>query len=122
MQVLPYLKGKFEIPGVKIQRGILQGDNLSPLRFCLALNPPSNLINEQGHGYNLTCNRKMTKETRKATHLLYMDDLKLSAPNEKKLANQLKLVKQYSEDIRKEFGQQMCIWHMYKEKQKEQPS
>ena len=33
-----------------------------------------------------------------------MDDLKLFVPNENKLADQLKLVKQYSEDIRMEFG------------------
>ena len=37
-----------------------------------------------------------------------MDDLKLFASNDKKLADELKLVKQYSEDIRMEFGLDKC--------------
>ena len=41
-------------------------------------------------------------------HLLYMDDLKLFAPNDEKLSDQLKLVKQYSEDIQMEFGLDKC--------------
>ena len=49
----------------------------------------------------------MTKETRKVTYLLYMDDIKLFTPNDKKLADQLKLVNQYS-DIRMEFGLDKC--------------
>ena len=34
--ILQHSEGKIEIPGVKIRRGIFQGDNISPL-FCLAL-------------------------------------------------------------------------------------
>ena len=49
--ILRYLEGKIELPGVKIRRGILQGDSLFSLLFCLALDPLSNLINEQGHRY-----------------------------------------------------------------------
>ena len=49
------------------------------------------------------------QETRKVTHLLYMDDLKLFTPNDKKLADQLKRVKQYSEDIQMEFGLDKCV-------------
>ena len=52
--------------------------------------------------------KKTTKETRKVTHLLHMDDIKLSAPNDKKLTDQLKLVNQYSEEIRMEFGLDKC--------------
>ena len=76
--------------------------------FCLALDPLSNLTNEQAHRYNLTCNRKMTKETRKVTHILYMGDIKLIAPNDKKLEDQLQLVMHYSEDIQMEFGLDKC--------------
>ena len=37
-----------------------------------------------------------------------MDDLKLFAPNDKKLTEQLKLVKRFSEDIQMEFGLEKC--------------
>ena len=49
--ILQHSEGKIEIPGVKIRRGIFQGDSLLCLLFCLGLDPLSNLINEQGHGY-----------------------------------------------------------------------
>ena len=98
--ILPYLEGKIEIPGVKIRHGILQGDSLSPFLFCLSVDPLSNLINEQGHGYSLTCNINEQINNKGDKHLLFMDDLKLFLPNDNKLTDQLKLVKQYSEDIR----------------------
>ena len=106
--ILQHSEGNIEIPDIKTWHGIFQGDSLYPLLFCLALDPLSNFINEQGHRYNLICNRKTTKETRKATHLLYMDYLKLITRNYKKLADQLKLVKQYSEDIQMHFGLDKC--------------
>jgi len=34
---------------IRIQRGIYQGDSLSPLWFCLALNPPSYLLNRTNY-------------------------------------------------------------------------
>uniref|UniRef100_A0A8C4Q1E9 creatine kinase n=1 Tax=Eptatretus burgeri TaxID=7764 RepID=A0A8C4Q1E9_EPTBU len=45
---------------------------------------------------------------RKVTRLLYMDDLKLFAPKDEKLLQQLKLVKWYSDDINMEFGLDKC--------------
>lgn len=36
---------KYNIEEVKIQNGIFQGDSLSPLLFCLALNPLSSMLN-----------------------------------------------------------------------------
>ena len=44
--VLQHLEGKIEMPKVNIRRGIFQGDGLSPLLFCLALDPLSKLFNE----------------------------------------------------------------------------
>ena len=73
----------------KIRRGIFQGDSFSPLLFNLALDLQSNLI-WQGHGYTPISNKRTSKDTRKVTHILRMDDLKLFAPNDKKLAEQLK--------------------------------
>ena len=75
--ILQYSEGKIKIPGVKMDCGIFQGDSLSPLRLYLALDPPSKLIREQGHGYTETSNQRTSKETGKVAHLLHVDDLKL---------------------------------------------
>jgi len=37
----------------RIQRGIYQGDSLSPLWFCLALNPLSYLLNRTNYGFGI---------------------------------------------------------------------
>jgi hypothetical protein len=51
---------KLKFEPIQIKRGIYQGDSLSPLWFCLAINPSTNLLNSTGYGFN---------------HLLYMDDI-----------------------------------------------
>ena len=38
----------------QIRRGIFQGDSLSPLLFCMALNPLSKELNRTGYGYWMT--------------------------------------------------------------------
>ena len=106
--MLQHLERNIEIPGLKLRRGIFQGDSFFSLPFCLLLDPLSNLINEQGLRYILASNKRMSKETGKMTHLPYMDDLKLFAPNDKKLAEQLKLVKRYSDDIQMGFVRDKC--------------
>ena len=64
---------------VNIRRGIFQGDSLSPILFVLCLIPLSALLNGMGDGY------KLRKDRGKINHLLFMDDLKLYAKNEKEL-------------------------------------
>ena len=51
---------------VSVKCGIFQGDTLSPLLFCLALNPLSYLLDNL-RGYKIS-------ETVNLTHLMYMDD------------------------------------------------
>ncbi|KAG6459255.1 hypothetical protein O3G_MSEX011287 [Manduca sexta] len=58
---------------IRIKRGIFQGDSLSPLWFCMALNPLSTLLLDSGLGYRLR------RGSEPISHLLYMDDLKLFA-------------------------------------------
>jgi len=73
---------------------------LSPLLFCLSLNPLSYLLDELS-GY-----RVVNSST--VTHLLYMDDLKLFAPNDAGLQTSIDLVEMLSADIRMSFGIENC--------------
>ncbi|XP_044757776.1 uncharacterized protein LOC123315935 [Coccinella septempunctata] len=88
---------------IAIRRGLFQGDTLSPLWFCLALNPLSMLINKQKYGYILDKNRKV-----KITHQLFIDDLKLYASNEEQLEKMLEIVATFSETIKMEMGLDKC--------------
>ena len=62
---------------VKIQRGIFQGDSLSTQLFALGM-VSLNYILRKGKG-----RYKFTKSQQKLNHLLYMDDIKIYAMNEK---------------------------------------
>ena len=64
---------------VNIKRGIFQGDALSPLLFVVAMIPLTHVLRKIKSG----C--EFTKSKEKINHLLYLDDLKLYAKNEKKL-------------------------------------
>ena len=77
---------------IHIKCGIFQGDCLSPLLFCIALNPLSELIKDTSYGYKLKCNLLVQ-------HLLYMDDLKLYAKNEKEIDLLLRTVLIFCEDV-----------------------
>jgi hypothetical protein len=47
---------KLKSEPIQIKRGIYQGDSLSPLWFCLAINPLTNLLNSTGYGFNIRLN------------------------------------------------------------------
>ena len=85
---------------LRINRGIFQGDSLSPLLFCLALAPLSSLLNESSYGYEIY--------GQKVTHLFYMDDLKTYARDDEHQTGLLKIVKTFSDDIQMEFGLDKC--------------
>lgn len=77
-------KTRLKIPNVStnlipINRGVFQGDSLSPLWFCLALNPLSTLLNDTNYGFEI----KQDAEPVKVSHLLYMDDIKAYASTNK---------------------------------------
>ena len=86
---------------IKIQCGIFQGDALSPLLFCIALNPLSELLRRTEFGYTV-------KSGHRIHHLLYMDDLKLYGKNENQINSLINTVKIFSEDIRMKFGLDKC--------------
>ena len=102
---LKHEKGEIVLNDVKIKRGIFQGDSLSPLLFCLSIDPLSRLLNSKDEGYNMN---PRGQQTQKVGHLLYMDDLKLYASNDNMLKNQLKTVKEFSADITMKFGLDKC--------------
>ena len=82
----------------KIQRGIFQGDALSPLLFTIAMMPLNHIIRKCAAGY------KLSRSQEKINHLMYMDDIKLFANNEKLLETLIHAVRIYSQDIGMEYG------------------
>ena len=61
---------------IRIQQGIYQGDSLSPLWFCLTLNPFSYLLNRTNYGFGI---HSGNQEMQRLNHLLYIDYIKLYA-------------------------------------------
>ena len=82
-----------------INGSIFQADSVSPILFCVALIPLSKL-NNTGYDHKIYDNT--------ISHLFYMHDLKLFAKNYQQLQGLLDIVKQFSDDIRMEFGPDEC--------------
>lgn len=93
--------GQSKTREIFIRRGIFQGDGLSLLWFCLALNPLSDLLHDNGCYYNIGGEAKLN-------HLFYVDDLKLFAKNKQHLIGLLETVKRYSESIKMTMGLDKC--------------
>ena len=90
------------IPEIKIQRGIFQRDALSPLLFLIAMMPLNHILRKCVAGYTLS------RSQEKINHLMYMDDIKLFAKNEKELETLIHAIRIYSQDIGMEFGIEKC--------------
>ena len=105
---LSHTNGDISIPDVKIQRGIFQGDSLSPLLFCLAIDPLSKVLKKQNVGYDLGQVRGRNKKKEVVNHLLFMDDLKLYADSDPNLNKLLNIVHKFSNDIGMNFGLDKC--------------
>ncbi|CAD7002869.1 unnamed protein product [Ceratitis capitata] len=102
---LSHKNGLIKTAPIPIKRGIFQGDALSPLWFCLALNPLSSILNETNYGFNIKGSRA---SQHKLSHLLYIDDIKLYASSERQLKTLLELTEDFSNDINMSFGIQKC--------------
>ena len=92
----------------KIQRGIFQGDALSPLLFIIAMMPLNHILRKCAAGY------KLSRSQEKTNHLMYMDDIRLFAKNEKELETHIHAVRIYSQDIGAEFGIKNVPWSSWK--------
>jgi len=99
---------------ISIKRGIFQGDSLSPLWFCMALNPLSRLLQNSKLGFGIRNNGKVEYLI---SHLLYMDDIKLYATNQLQLDKLIKITKNFSDDINMKFGIDKCkVLHIHRGK------
>ena len=94
--------GGRKLAEVKNQRGNFQGDALSPLLFIIAMMPINHILRKYTTGY------KLGRSQEKVNHLMYMDDIKLFANNEKELETLIHTVRIYSRDIGMEFGIERC--------------
>ncbi|KAL1446790.1 hypothetical protein WDU94_005582 [Cyamophila willieti] len=90
---------------IHIRKGIFQGDCLSALWFCIALNPLSNLLRSKPMGFNI---RGEGRVMYKINHLVYMDDLKLYASSKSQLDQLIQIVSEFSSDIQMKFGLDKC--------------
>ena len=95
----PLTSGSKHLANIKIKRGIFQADALSPLLFCVAINPLSYILRDAKQGYTLKTGHKLN-------HLFYMDDLKLYVKNKKDLTALNEAVRIFTTDIY--FGLEKC--------------
>ena len=86
----------------KIQNGIFQEDALSPLLFVTVMMPLNYILRKSTGGY------KFTTLQEKINHLMYMDDIKLFAKNEKELETLIKIIRIYIQEIGIGFGMEKC--------------
>ena len=85
--------GGRSLAGTKIQRGIFQGDALSPLLFIIAMMPLNHILRKCTAGY------KLSRSQEKINYLMHMDDIKLFAKNEKGLEILIHAVRIYNHDM-----------------------
>ena len=88
--------------GVDINKGISQGDGLSPLRFVLCMVPLSFVLIRSNAGYV-----RVGRES-KINHLLFMDDLKLFGKSYEQIDTLVQTVHTFSTYIGMEFGIKKC--------------
>ena len=74
----------------KVQRGIFLGDAPSQLQFIIAMMPLNHILRKCAAVY------KLSRSQEKINHLMYLDDIKLFAKNEKELENLIHAVGIYS--------------------------
>ncbi|KHJ80270.1 reverse transcriptase [Oesophagostomum dentatum] len=66
---------------LQIRNGLMQGDTLSPLLFCLAIAPTSHWIRQNVKPYRTQTGSSVRSEgVLELGHILYMDDLKIYTP------------------------------------------
>ena len=94
--------GNEKLGNVRIKSGIFQGHSLSPRLLVLALIPLTMILRKMKAGCQFSTQRSSIN------HLLFMDDLKLYAKDEKQLDSLINIVQIFSLGIGIEFGIEKC--------------
>ena len=76
---------------------------MSPLLFVVCVLPLTHILRDAAPRYHFASNGQ------KVNHLLFMDDLKLYAGNEKSLESLIQTVRVFNNDIGMEFGVENCV-------------
>ena len=97
------MPGNEELARVNIQRGIFQGDPVSPLLFVIGLIPLRHILRKVDAEYQLG-----KGQHKKINHLLFMDDLKLYGNSKKEAERHTNTIRIFSKDIAMEFGISKC--------------
>ena len=82
-----------ELRAMKINRGIFQGDSLSPLLFVVSLRSLTLVLRKMKQGYSFG------KGKSKLNYLLFMDDLKLYCGNKPDIDSLIQTVYTVTDDI-----------------------
>ncbi|TBU20728.1 reverse transcriptase [Hamiltosporidium tvaerminnensis] len=93
--ILKFIKGLKKIMNKDINKGILQGDSLSPLLFVLCMDSLSRKLNEKYSKGTI----KTDAESHATNHLLFIDDLKLLAEDGQTLEEMTEEVKKFMNNI-----------------------
>ncbi|TBU20911.1 putative reverse transcriptase, partial [Hamiltosporidium tvaerminnensis] len=93
--IIPKVQSSEKIMSKKIDRGILQGDSLSPLLFVLCMDPLSRKLNEKYTKVTV----QTDAESHSTNHLLFIDDLKLLAKDSSTLSAMTGEAKEFLEVI-----------------------
>ena len=94
--------GSASLGEVSIIRGIFQRDSMSPLLFVIALISLTHILRKVEPTY------KFSDDGERINNLLFMDDLRPYAMNEKGVDSLIQTVRVFSEDIGMEFGIEKC--------------
>ena len=105
--------GRQTLAEVKTQRGIFQGDSLSPLLIVITMVPLNYIFGKVQRV------AKLTKSEEKIYHLMYMSDIKVFSKKEKELVTLIQTIKIYIQNIGMEFGMEKCAMLIRKSVEKE---
>ncbi|XP_029654655.1 uncharacterized protein LOC115228141 [Octopus sinensis] len=88
-----HLDGR-KIGSVKLTRGILQGDSLSPLLFVMVMDPLSRILNSKFPKLQIN-QEDLNMLTYSTNHLFFIDDLKIFALKEDSVIKMMEAVKEF---------------------------